>query len=337
MLALLLAGSGGLIHHGSGGLIHHGASTRRAVNPPSTRIGLSPRAELGLQFDPVASAGSIFVLGGFTALQLKIRYAMGKREERDAAAETYRKAEVLLLAGKLDAEGVERAKAGFRDATAEYDEARQIITLGGALLRIPDPGAAAAERLMGRESGSSGGGSEVAEPVKRPPERAVEAAQTEADPLDGVREALGLKRPDMPPSSSLLPTGANSVTLKDVAIGIAFVFQVAWFLLSLTDPVGAPNPILSAALTAGGNMVDEREGRRAAASAEYEAMLREAERSGEAPPRCATRKLGDPLGGCAPDGVGDAPLLGAPGGEDLEFTRTRGLDASRGWISGPTS
>ena len=50
------------------------------------------------------------------------------------------------------------------------------------------------------------------------------------------------------------------------------------------------------------------------------AMLRNAVESGEAPPPCATLKLGDPQGGC---------------GADPEFARTRGLDANRGWISGP--
>ena len=54
--------------------------------------------------------------------------------------------------------------------------------------------------------------------------------------------------------------------------------------------------------------------------AEYRAMLDEAVASGEAPPVCATRPLGDPRGGC---------------GSDAEFARTRGLDASRGFISGP--
>ena len=40
------------------------------------------------------------MLGGFTALQLKIKGAEAKRGERDEAVETLRKAEVLLLAGK---------------------------------------------------------------------------------------------------------------------------------------------------------------------------------------------------------------------------------------------
>eukprot|EP00966_Prymnesium_polylepis_P114720 2651154-Prymnesium_polylepis.1 len=65
-------------------VVRTGASYRRAAGP---------RLELGLQVDPAASAGSIFVLGGFVALQLKIRSAIAAREARDAAIETLRKAE----------------------------------------------------------------------------------------------------------------------------------------------------------------------------------------------------------------------------------------------------
>lgn len=281
----------------------------------------SLRAELGLQVDPLASAGSLFVLGGFTILQLKIRSAIEKRESRDSSAETLRKAEVLLLAGKLDSEGLERARAAFKAAAAEYEDTRRIVSLGGVLLRIPDPGAAEADRLLDRTSGN-------AQPPIPPPAPTLtpvsKATKGELDQLD----QLGLNRPNLP--SSLLPTASSSVTLKDVAIGFAFLLQIGWFLLSLTDPIGEPNPILNAALSAGGNFVDEREARRAAESAEYKAMLRDAVERGEAPPLCATRKLGDPFGGCT-DAVGRA------GNTDPEFQRVRGLDANRAWISGPPS
>ena len=137
-----------------------------------------------------------------------------------------------------------------------------------------------------------------------------------------MRDALGLRNPDSPtsPTDSLLPTGSRTITPKDVVIALALLAQVGWFFLSLTDPLGAPNPILNEALTAGGEWADRREARRAERDAEYAAMLRNAVESGEAPPPCATRKLGDPEGGC---------------GADPEFARTRGLDANRGWISGP--
>jgi hypothetical protein len=113
------------------------------------------------------------------------------------------------------------------------------------------------------------------------------------------------------------------------------------FLLSLTDPIGAPGPVLNAALSSGGEIVDQLEAKRAAQSAEYRAMLQQAVDSGEAPPLCATRPLGDASAGCA----SEAAAGGISGeGEDAarppramndEFVRTRGLDASRGWISGP--
>ncbi len=59
-------------------------------------------------------------------------------------------------------------------------------------------------------------------------------------------------------------------------------------------------------------------------------MLRAAVENGEAPPTCATRPLGDPLGGCGGAAGAELPSVG-----DSEFARTRGLDASRAWITGP--
>jgi len=76
--------------------------------------------------------------------------------------------------------------------------------------------------------------------------------------------------------------------------------QVGWFCVSLSDPMGEAGPVLTAALSAGGEMVDAtaREAERAEKSAEYRAMLQAAVDAGEAPPTCATRKLDDGLGGC---------------------------------------
>ena len=98
------------------------------------------------------------------------------------------------------------------------------------------------------------------------------------------------------------------------------MLQVAWFCLSLTDPMagGGQNGLLNGMLTSGGEYVDRLEATKASQDAEYRAMLDEAVASGEAPPVCATRPLSE--SGC---------------GSDAEFARTRGLDASRGFISGP--
>ena len=274
------------------------------------RVAPSPRLELGLQVDPAASAGSVFVLGGFGLLQLKIRSAIQKREARDAAAETFRKAEVLLLAAKLSPEEVESAQRALREAADEYEEARRLFAVGGALLRIPDPTAGEAERLLRPPSPPA------AQQPQQPPQPPQPLSQSppSSDALDGVRSALGLKDPNAPPpppGDSLLPSGSASLTLKDAAIAFVFVLQLGWFLLSLTDPIGKPNALLEAALTSGGDYVDSMEARKAAESEEYRAMLQRAVDSGEAPPLCATAALNDPLGGC-----------------------TR-VDASRGWISGP--
>jgi hypothetical protein len=205
------------------------------------------RLELGLQVDPLATAGSGFVLGGFVLLQLKIRTAMEAREARDAALEVLRKAQVLLLAGKFTPEEVDRVKTAANEAADAYEAARKIVALGGALLRVPDPGASDAERLLERQ----------APPPKPPPATSTTAAP---DSLDGVRGMLGLQnRAPSQPSDSLLPTGSSKATLKDAAIGLVFVLQIGWFLLSLTDPMGTPNPLLSAVLTRGGEAVDEIE------------------------------------------------------------------------------
>lgn len=308
----LLLGSG---VHGA----YHGTHTAPRPNllraPP-------PRAELGLQVDPTASAGSVFVLGGFAALQLKIRGAIQKREERDAAAEVFRKAEILLLAGKLKPEEVANSKQALRDAAEDYEEARRLFNVAGALIRIPDPTGAQADRLLRQQLGEEPVQEQAAptqqqQPAEQQMQRSQQQQQPEpsSDALDPVREALGLRNPDAPapPSSgSLLPTGSASVTLKDIAIGFVFILQLGWFCLSLTDPIGAPNPLLEAVLSSGGEYVDSMESRKAAENAEYKAMLQRAVDQGEAPPLCATRELNDPLGGC-----------------------TTKLDADRGWIAGP--
>ena len=298
--------------------------------PICMRTAGAPRMELGLQVDPLATAGSLFVLSGFTALQLKVRGAIERREARDAARESLRKAEVLLLAGKLTPDDVERAAANAKNAVDEYEEARRIIALGGVLLRVPDP--SASPEPSSPEPAPEG------EPASRP---------GPSDPLDAVRDAMGLKNPDAPSKApgSLLPTGSSSVTIKDVAILFVLVLQVAWFALSLTDPMGPAGPMLNAALTSGGEYVDQREARRAAESAEYRAMLQAAVDSGEAPPTCATRKLGEGLGGCASEQASGLELSNvetaasasseAAQSADAEFARTRGLNANREWISGP--
>lgn len=309
-------------------------------------------ADLGLEVDPLASAGSIFVLGGFAALQLKISGAIEKREERDAAAEILRKAEVLQLAGRLSPEEVARTREAARVAMDAYEDARRIGVVGGALLRIPDPSRSEAERRVLERPPSSAAPSASSSPATPPPPE-----QRPSDPLDGVRSALGLANRAPPETEqSLLPSGSRALTLKDVAIGLVFVLQLGWFALSLTDPMGTPNPLLSAALTSGGEAVDRMQERKAAASAEYAAMLRAAVENGEAPPLCATRRLDDPLGGCTTSATTAAAAaldstaassdavsaLASPSAarasQDAEADRTRGLDANRAWIRGkPTS
>ena len=262
-----------------------------------------PVAELGLQVDFAEVGGSLFVLTGFAALQLKVRAAIEKREARDAARETLRKAEVLLLAGKLEADAVERARAAANSALAAYEEERKVAALGGVALRIPDP---TPERAADSDAFS------------------LEKREDQGDALDPLRATLGLKNPEAPPSEELARccrrarASSRSRTLRSASSSFC-----RWRGSASRSPTRWPaagNGLLNGMLTSGGEYVDRLEATKASQDAEYRAMLDEAVASGEAPPVCATRPLGDPRGGC---------------GSDAEFARTRGLDASRGFISGP--
>merc|ERR1712087_23878 len=253
-----------------------------ASRPSKRTLGL--RLELGFQADPLAISSSLFVLGGFATLQLKIRSATMLREERDAAAEMLRKAEVLHLAGKLTAEEVEQAAATAQGAADEYEQARRIVALGNALLRIPDPTPPPAT-LQQREKRRR-----LQE--KRARDDAIDQA-SQPSPLSGEQGdanagSRSFTRAPAEPSN-LLPSGSSRITLKDAAIGVAFILQICWFLVWLTDPMGMPNPVLKAALTSGGEYVDRMEARRVAESVD----------SSEAPPLCATVRMGEPGGGCS--------------------------------------
>ena len=294
------------------------ASLAHAYTPPHTRlVAFAPpqrrcsrtSMELGLQVDVPATVSSLFVLGSFALLQLKIRGAEAQRGTRDASVETFRKAEVLLLAGKITSEEAERAKAAAVTEAERYDSARQVLSIPGALLRVPDPSAAQVQRVLKGDTPSTD---------QRPPSDGPASTSDGQKPAATTEQVRPVEAPD---DGSLLPTGSRTPTLKDVAIGSVLVLQIGWFLLSLTDPIGAPNPLLEAVLTSGGEMVDRMEEEKAAASEEYAAMLRAARE--EAVPACAIEPLTSDSGGCAT--------------ADPEFVRTRGLDSNRGWISGASS
>jgi len=269
----------------------------RAVGLRERLRSPSPKAELGLAApDPLTISGSIFVLGGFAWFQNKVRYATEKRKERDAAAEAFRKAQVLLLGGKMEAEAVEQAKIEFQNAAQDYDDARRLATLGDSLLRIPDPNAAEIQRLLGEQSRNDDQTREL-EP----------RTEQESEPLDRVRGILGLKQQPGLPSKSVLPSGEKSVTPKDIAIGLVFLLQIAWFLVSLTDPIGSPNALMANVLSAGGDFVDNLEASKTRESTEDPEML---------------EAMAEPAEG--------SEIIPS----DIELQRTRGLDANRNWIVG---
>jgi len=209
---------------------------------------------------------------------VKVRGAIAKREERDAAAEVLRKAEVLLLAGKLRPEDVDRAASNLRQATVDYEDARRIAALGNVLLRIPDPGRVEAQRILDKqpqEPGSGGDGAAADAPPTPPPPRtggldelrvALRLRDTSGsrdtsggeqrprsaasrDPSAASRDpSAGAPPQSESPSESLLPSGARVVTLKDVAIGLVFVLQARYlsfnfnFNLTLTFMLPGPLP-----------------------------------------------------------------------------------------------
>jgi len=191
---------------------------RPTVEPraPGARLGL------GFQIDAGASVGSLFVLSGFVALQLRIRTAEASRSERDAAVEALRLTQGELLVGKCTADDVRRAAEAALGAADAYDDVRRVIALPGALLRIPDPNRDQARRLLEPYSPKLR--------LEREAERAEEAAGAGAgDKLDGVRQSLGLRdTAEQQGKGSLLPSGSDSVTLKDVAIGFVLILQIAW-------------------------------------------------------------------------------------------------------------
>lgn len=193
--------------------------TRELLRAPAARL------DLGFQIDAGATAGSVFVLGGFVALQLRIRSAEASRDRRDAAVEALRVAQSALLAGTASSDDVRRAAEAALSAAAAYDETRQVLRVPGALLRIPDPTAEQARRLLA--------------PYDPSIERAQPAGQLAAggktgtgrirdDELERVRRALGLRDTSGQDKGSLLPSGGDSVTFKDVAIGFVLLLQIGW-------------------------------------------------------------------------------------------------------------
>lgn len=193
----------------------------------------TPRLELGFQFDPAASVGPLFALGGFAALQLKVREANNARTERDAALELARIARKRLLAGDCSVQDVSRAEAAAKQAALDYDDARLILGLPGVLLRVPDPTSSPEAR-------------EVADDIKEKDQSNSDAVDQREeipptlsrDPLSTLRSSLGLQ--DDSSSNSLLPSGSKLPTFKDFAIGFVLLLQIFWLLLSFTDPLGRP-------------------------------------------------------------------------------------------------
>ena len=192
------------------------AASRPPPHPRGSGRASPPRAELGFQVDPLATSSSLIVFGAYGGLQLKISRATSKRLERDAAAETLRKARVLLLAGKMTTDEVERVAASWQEAAEVYERERVIFGLQGVQLRLPDPSRAVEpENDVASDAEEEGGAAEQPAAMQEQQQR-----RAEGDALTPVRRALGLRDAGAARSSSLLPTGSARVTIKDVAIGL---------------------------------------------------------------------------------------------------------------------
>jgi hypothetical protein len=167
----------------------------------------------------------VFVLAGFVALQLRIRSAEASRDRRDAAVEALRVAQSALLAGTASSDDVRRSAEAALSAAAAYDDARQVLRVPGALLRIPDPTAEQARRLLAPYDPSI----ERAQPAD-PSAAGGETGRGHApdDRLSSIRRALGLRDTAGQGKGSWLPSGADSVTFKDVAIVFVLLLQIGW-------------------------------------------------------------------------------------------------------------
>ena len=181
-----------------------------------------PVCELGFQFDPLAAAGPTFCAVGFVWLQLKIQRAETARESRDAAAEALRATEVRLLAGEVASASVEDATRRARDAVRLYEQERVISFAGVSLpLRIPDPTTPETRRLLEQQ--------------------AQQRAPQEAPPPTVPQQALQRAEERRPP-----PSTASTPTLKDGAVGLVFVLQIALLALLSSDASGAPRELTGA-------------------------------------------------------------------------------------------
>jgi hypothetical protein len=144
------------------------------------------------------------------------------RAQRDSAAESLRKAKVLLLAGKLDVESYERAVAAAKALAQEYEAAKTILSVGTTQVKIGDPTAAVNLR------------EKVPENSRASPSRN-DVPQMTQSALDSRGSGRPLLRPRANDGSE--PESVSS-PVGDVMFGFILAQLMALFLFSmLPDPV----------------------------------------------------------------------------------------------------
>jgi hypothetical protein len=172
---------------------------------------------MGFQADPVAAAASLSIMGGLGAFLAKMSSLGGLREQRDTAAETLRKARVLMLAGKLDLESYERAVSAAEAATQEYESAKTILAFGKTQVQIGDPTATPSKE---RTTGATG--NSQASPRRNDVPQMTQAA---------LGDSRGVRASEGSPSE-------NRSLLGDLMFGLTLAPLVAMFVFStLPDPV----------------------------------------------------------------------------------------------------
>lgn len=193
---------------------------------------------MGFQADPVASAASIAILAGIGAFLMKMLSLSRIREERDSAAESRRKAQVLLLTGQLDLESYERATAVAETLEQEYEAAKNVLSVGSAQVQIGDPTAAPLERARtkvhenSRASPSRSNVTEMADHATTKVQSTV-AERPEVRPRAKEGRLVGRVAPTREPESE-----SPRSLVGDIMFGMVMVPLLSLFMFSIQpDPV----------------------------------------------------------------------------------------------------
>mmetsp|Transcript_53434 Transcript_53434/g.94993 ORF Transcript_53434/g.94993 Transcript_53434/m.94993 type:complete len:383 (+) Transcript_53434:79-1227(+) len=246
----------------------------------------------------ISTAVILLAIGAPGVSMSKVRDARSRRSERNAAVEKLRKAQVLQLAGKLDERVVDRLNAKALEQVQKFEDSRTILKFPWGPLQLSDPNADVVQSVLKKEG-------EWWKDSSLKPKLSSEEKQEqqEEEMIKALRfgelEATNTTAESSSASwfSNLTWQKVGELALKVLVVN-ALVQTVLLFLLVQTDPTEEPTGVLAELLRVGGDWVDRREAERAARDPEYAARVKQQQNSVDAFPDCATRKIGDPDGGC---------------------------------------